>query len=241
MLVSQNLSNGKVTLPTSESLVNFAGECCITGKDIYLGIIQYLLSNGIRLKTTIAKFISTIGHPFLTVPLFVVFLLFSVESTQKAIYLSLLIIGGIFLPIGVRTIWGVRNGKYTNLDVSDQAQRQKWFVATTILLFVVTIIIWATNQDRTLKLAVLCALLLLLTAQVVNRRIKASMHLAFHAFLGFLILYFNWMGGVLFLLFSPLLAWSRIHLKRHVWKEVVVGMVLGTVLGLAFWLLSYYP
>lgn len=132
----------------------------------------------------------------------------------------------------------MRNGTYTNLDVSDQAQRQKWFVATTILLLVVTIIIWLTDQDKTLRLAVMCALLLLLTAQVVNRRIKASMHLAFHAFLGFLILYFNWMGGVLFLLFAPLLAWSRIYLKRHVWKEVLVGMVLGTILGLVFWLLN---
>ena len=190
------------------------------------------------MKTTIAKLISTIGHPFLTVPLFVIFLLFSIESTERAIYLSLLIIGGIFLPIGVRTIWGVRNGTYTNLDVSDQAQRQKWFIATTILLMVVTIIIWLTNQDRTLRLAVGCALILLLMAQVVNTRIKASMHLAFHAFLGFLILYFSWIGGMLFLLFAPLLAWSRIHLKRHIWKEVLVGMVLGTILGIVFWLLN---
>ncbi len=193
---------------------------------------------GIHLKTTIAKVISTLGHPFLTVPLFVIFLLFSIESVRQATYLSLLIIGGIFLPIGLRTIWGVRKGTYTNLDVSDRAQRQKWFIATTVLLSIVTIIIWLTDQDRTLKLGTACALVLLLTAQLINIRIKASMHLAFHAFLGFMILYFNGLAGAVFLLFMPVLAWSRIQLKRHVWKEVVVGMVLGSILGITFWFLN---
>ncbi len=189
------------------------------------------------MKTTIAKVISTVGHPFLTVPLFAVFLLFSIESTQRAIYLSLLIVGGIFVPVGLRTLWGVRKGTYTNLDVSDQAQRQKWFVATTFLLLLVTIIVWATNQEWTLRLAMACALALLVVAQLVNRRIKASMHLAFHAFLGFIILTLNGMAGVCFLLFALPLAWSRIHLRRHIWQEVVVGMILGTLLGVAFWVL----
>lgn len=195
-------------------------------------------SNGTQLKTTIAKLISTLGHPFLTVPVFVVFLLFSIESARQATYLSLLIIGGIFVPIGITTLRGVRKGRYTNLDVSDQAQRQKWFITTTLLLFVVTLIIWLTNQDRTLRLAVTCALVLLVMAQVVNTRVKASMHLAFHVFLGFLILHFNGIAGIAFLLFAPLLAWSRIHLKRHVWKEIVVGVILGAVLGAAFWLVN---
>jgi len=190
------------------------------------------------LKTTIAKLISTLGHPFLTVPVFVVFLLFSIEPARQATYLSFLIIGGIFVPIGIKTILGVRKGTYTNLDVSDQGQRQEWFIATSVLLLIVTAIIWLTNQGWTLRLAVSCALMLLLVAQAVNIRVKASMHLAFHTFLGFLILYFNWYAGLCFLLFAPLLAWSRLHLKRHVNKEIVVGIALGVVFGMVFWLLS---
>ncbi|MEC3879976.1 hypothetical protein [Parapedobacter sp. 10938] len=189
------------------------------------------------MKTTIAKVISTVGHPFLTVPLFAIFLIFSIESTQRATYLSLLIVGGIFLPVGLKTIWGVKKGTYTNLDVSDQAQRQKWFIATTFLLLIVTIIVWVSNQEWTLRLALSCALVLLVIAQLVNVRIKASMHLAFHAFLGFIILSFNWLAGGCVLLFALPLAWSRIHLGRHIWQEVVVGMVLGTLLGIAFWVL----
>ena len=190
------------------------------------------------MKTTIAKLISTLGHPFLTLPVFVVFLLFHIESTRQATYLSLLIIGGIFVPIGISTLLGVRRGTYTNLDVSDQGQRQKWFIATTLLLAIVTAVIWLTDQHRVLQVAVTCALMLLVVAQVVNTRVKASMHLAFHVFLGFLILHFNVVAGIIFLLFAPLLAWSRVYLKRHVWKEIVVGVILGTFFGTAFWLIS---
>jgi PAP2 superfamily. len=80
--------------------------------------------------------------------------------------------------------------------------------------------------------------MLLLTAQVVNIRVKASMHLAFHTFLGVLILYFNKNAGLGFLLFAPLLAWSRLHLKRHVKKEIFAGVALGAAFGMVFWLLS---
>ncbi|WP_257667338.1 hypothetical protein [Parapedobacter tibetensis] len=153
---------------------------------------------------------------------------------MKATMLSLLIVGGVFVPIGLKTIHGVRNGIYTNLDVSDQTQRQKWFIATTVLLLGVTIIIWVTDQDRTLRLAVTCALILLLVAQVVNIAVKASMHLAFHTFLGLLIFHFSWASGILFLFFSPFLAWSRLYLKRHVLKEIIVGIILGAIFGGVF-------
>ena len=186
------------------------------------------------MKTTIAKIISTVGHPFLTVPLFAVFLIFSIEPTERAIYLSLLIVGGIFVPVGLKTLWGVRKGTYTNLDVSNQEQRQRWFITTTLLLLVVTIVVWLTNQSWTLRLAMACALALLVIAQLVNRKIKASMHLAFHAFLGFIIVSLNTVVGIAFLLFALPLGWSRIHLGRHVRKEVIVGMTLGTLLGITF-------
>lgn len=157
------------------------------------------------------------------------------ENALKAALLSALIIGGIFVPVGLRTLRGVRKGVYTNLDVSDQSQRQRWFIVTTLLLLAVTIIIWMVEPNRTLRLGTTCAFALLVISQLVNTRIKASMHLAFHTFIGLLILHINSFAGVIFLLFTPLLAWSRLHLKRHVLEEVLVGSMLGILLGLAFW------
>ena len=173
----------------------------------------------------------------MTLPVFVIFLLFSTEPPQKATLLSVLIIGGIFVPVGLRTLVGVRSGKYTNLDVSDRVQRQRWFMVTTVLLLIVTAIIWITEQNWSLRLGMVCAFLLLLISQLVNTRIKASMHLAFHVYLSLLVLHMNLIAGVCFLLFAPLLAWSRLYLKRHIAKEVVVGMALGCLFGFAFWII----
>lgn len=189
------------------------------------------------MKTKFATFVSTLGHPFLTLPVFIIFLLFSTEPVAKAGLLTLLIIGGIFIPVGLRTLLGVRKGKYTNLDVSDQAQRQQWFIVITLLLLIVTAIVWITDQNRTLRLGMICAFSLLLVSQLVNTRVKASMHLAFHTFLGLLILHMNAVAGAIFLLFAPLLAWSRLYLKRHVLEEVLVGVVLGGLFGLIFWII----
>lgn len=186
-------------------------------------------------KTKFATLVSVIGHPFVTVPLFVFFLLFKLEAAWKAAMLSLFIVGGIFIPISLKTYIGVRKGKYTNLDVSDQAQRQKWFIATTILLVSVTLVIWVTNQHHTLRLAMTCASVLLVIAQILNIFLKVSMHTTFHTFLGLLMLHFNWTFGVLFFLFLPLLAWSRLYLKRHEFNEVVAGMLLGGFFGAVFW------
>ena len=189
------------------------------------------------MKTKLATFISTLGHPFVTLPAFAIFLLFNTESIQKASLLSALIIGGIFVPVGLRTLLGVRRGKYTNLDVSDRTQRQQWFIVTTLLLLIVTAIIWFTDQNYALRLSMVCACSLLIVSQLVNIRLKASMHVAFHVFLSLLVLHNHLIAGNCFLLFTPLLAWSRLYLKRHVLKEVLVGMALGGVFGLIFWLL----
>ncbi len=106
----------------------------------------------------------------------------------------------------------------------------------TILVLVVTIVLWATDQGKTLKVATTCALMLLISAQIINNVIKASMHLAFHTYLCFLVLYFSWPVGIAFFLFAPILAWSRVHLNRHVPKEVVVGALMGALFGSVFWL-----
>jgi len=168
---------------------------------------------------------------------FVVTLLFTQEPPLKAALVSALIIGGIFVPVTILTFVGVRRGKYTNIDVSDQGQRQQWFVTITLLLVAVTAIIWLTNQQYPLRLAVTLACALLICALYINKIIKSSMHMTFHAFVSLLILHFNTAAGLSFLILLPVLGWSRLYLKRHFFNEVLVGTCMGTVFGGLFWLL----
>lgn len=156
---------------------------------------------------------------------------------MRAALLSGLIIGGVFLPVTILTFRGVRKGKYTNIDVSDRVQRQRWFTTITILLMVVTGVIWLTNQQYSLRLAVTLACALLICALYINKVIKASMHMTFHAFVSLLILHFNMTAGIIFLVLLPILGWSRLYLKRHFFNEVVVGTCMGGLFGGLFWLL----
>lgn len=155
---------------------------------------------------------------------------------MKAAMLSALIIGGIFIPVTIMTFIGVRRGRYTNIDVSDQRQRQQWFITITALLLVVTAVIWITNQQYSLRLAVTLACALLVCALYINKVIKSSMHMTFHAFVSLLILHFNMTGGIIFLVLLPLLGWSRLYLKRHFFNEVLVGTCMGSLFGALFWL-----
>lgn len=185
-------------------------------------------------KSIIAKYISIIGHPFLTIPIFLIVILFAREDVDNAGTLALLIIGGIFIPVSIRTYIGVKRGKYTNLDVSDQIQRQQWFRLMTGLIFLITVLLWLTKQDLVICIAITVSLLLMIVSQGMNIVIKSSMHVAYHTFLSFVIFFFNQWMGILFLLFLPLLAWSRLYLKRHTKPEVFSGLVLGMFFGSLF-------
>lgn len=185
-------------------------------------------------KKSIAKYISIIGHPFVTIPVFLIIILFVREGVDNAKTLATMIIGGIFAPISLVTYIRVKRGKYTNLDVSDRRQRQRWFILTTALILIVTALLWITRQDTLVSIALTVSLFLMIVSQAVNTLIKASMHVAYHTYLGFVIFYLNPWTGAIFLLFLPLLAWSRVYLKRHTKPEVVAGLVLGVFFGIIF-------
>jgi membrane-associated phospholipid phosphatase len=185
-------------------------------------------------KKKIAKSISILGHPLLTIPVFVVIALFNFESVEKASRISALIIGGIFIPLIVKMYRGEKKGEYTNFDVSDQTQRQSWYTYAVLLLIAVTIIVFATRQSSTLCLSVLFSTLLLYTSQLVNYYRKASLHISLNVFLFFMILNMSAIIAVTFLLFICLIAWARLILKRHTTRELVIGALIGLFWGILF-------
>ena len=103
----------------------------------------------------IAKAISFIGHPLLTIPLFVAVMMFVFEDFEKALLNSALIIGCIFLPLFLRMYIKSRNGTYTNFDVSDRIQRKTLFTFIIPLMIVVTVISFKTSAASNFSLSIL--------------------------------------------------------------------------------------
>lgn len=188
------------------------------------------------MKKKIAHYISVFGHPLLTIPVFAVIALFTFEEFQRALLLSLLIVGGFFIPIAIKMYVGSKKGTYTNFDVSNRTQRQSWYIYAILLLLAVTIILFVTEQPRMLRLSVLFSLILLSTSQAVNYFIKSSLHVSFNIFLAFLIMPLHLVTGLIFLLFTVLIAWARLTLKRHSFKEIITGAVIGLAIGVSCWI-----
>jgi len=186
-----------------------------------------------QLKQRIARLISVVGHPLLTIPFYVIVILFSNEDFKKAIFLSSLIIGCIFIPLILRLYRKTSNGTYTNFDVSDRKQRKSVFVFIIPILCIVTFIIYKTGQSANLFLSVLMATILILISQLVNLRVKSSMHVSLNIYLSFLVMTVNYEFGILLFLFTGFIGWSRIALGRHTLKEVMVGGVIGLAVGFA--------
>ena len=184
------------------------------------------------MKKKIAQIISIAGHPLLTLPLFVLFTTFTLEDFKKAFITSSIIIGGFFLPLILRLYLKSRNGSYTNFDVSDRKQRKSVFTFIVPILSVVTLLMYLTGQSINLCLSLLFGLTLVIISQVVNLYIKSSMHVAFHLYLSFLVMTLNLRIGLIALLITIPIAWSRIVLGRHTLKESLVGSVIGILVGL---------
>lgn len=188
----------------------------------------------------LAQFISIIGHPLLTIPVFILIVMFGRNGFSNAPLNSSLIIGGIFIPLIVWLFFKSRNGSFTNFDVSDRVQRKSLFRFAIPLLIVVTIVLFVTHQERNLCISVLFALILLVISQIINLFVKSSLHVSFTIYLASLIFPVNYTIGIFALLFTVLLMWSRVKLGRHTVKEVLFGLLTGIAIGITMLVVEGY-
>lgn len=182
-------------------------------------------------KQKIAKIISIIGHPLLTIPLFVAIMMFAFEDTEKALLNSALIIGCIFLPLCLQMYFKSKNGTYTNFDVSDRIQRKTLFTFIIPILIVVTIISFITSPASNFSISVLFGTILVIISQITNLFIKSSLHVSLNIYLAALAMTADLRIGIAILLLTGLIAWSRIALGRHTRKEVVFGCLIGVIIS----------
>ena len=135
--------------------------------------------------------------------------------------------------VGAFVWWGVRKGFFTNLDVSDRRQRPKLFLFAAAVCIIYLAIVLYFGGPKIIYVGLGTLLVGIILAEIINLKVKASMHMAiFTAFsiaMGILNSGFFWV----LILMIPVVAWSRLRLKRHTMKEVVVGTVFGACIVLA--------
>jgi hypothetical protein len=133
---------------------------------------------------------------------------------------------------------GVMFGFFSNFNVSKKEQRPLLILVSTIVVFCYLLSLIIFDGPKVLFAAVFAMIFGLAVYAVINKWIKASIHVAITT--SVLILVGIAYGKYFFLLFAliPLLIWSRIKVKEHTLAETIAGSILGIVITLVVYLLS---
>lgn len=142
------------------------------------------------------------------------------------------------LAVALFIIIGVFLGVFSNFDVSKREQRPLLFSFSAFVMFCYLLSLLILDGPKVLFIAFFAILLGLAVIIVVNKWIKASIHMATAAsvllFIG--IIYRGYF--FLLLLLIPFLAWARVKTKEHTLAETIIGSTLGIVITLVVYAIS---
>lgn len=142
------------------------------------------------------------------------------------------------LAVALFVIVGVILGVFSNFDVSKRKQRPLLFSFSAFAAFCYLLSLLILDGPKILFIGFFALVLGLTAIIIINRWIKASIHLA-TATAVFLFIGIVYKGYFFFLLaLIPLLAWSRVKTKEHTPIETIIGSVLGIVITLIVYFIS---
>ena len=187
----------------------------------------------------LARIVSVLGHPFLLMPLLTGIVSYKLLPPADALVAELIALGIVIIPSGVYTVVRVRQGRWSDLDVSDQRERSQFYGILLPLLFIIAGISWSADVPYAIPLGALAILMLVGSAFVLNSWVKVSLHSGFGIFAAEAFFFFNPILGGGVLLLAIFVGWSRIVLDRHSVREVIYSGLLGFLIGGLF-LFSLY-
>lgn len=141
----------------------------------------------------------------------------------------------IFIILGILLfLIGRVRGTFTDFDLSKKKERRivytlAWFLS----LFYLLIAILFKGIFFPLSIVAIGIVLGLLVFEVVTLKVKASIHMG--AACAFVVSFGLLFGANIFFMTVwtiPLVAWSRLYLRRHTLQEVLLGGFLGSTVTL---------
>lgn len=184
----------------------------------------------------LSKFISNFFNPLTSLFLYFAYYSNLHYGLKKSLYEFLPILLILILPISGWIYWNVRKGNYTNMDVSNRKQRNSLYIFIAVAMLVYLVINYMI--DGQIDYTMLFLFILLILMQVSNYFIKSSMHTAINVFTAALFFAQNQILGLVWLFIAIIVGITRIILKRHTPKEVLMGAAIASVVSF-FYLYIY--
>lgn len=181
-----------------------------------------------RATSAIARWTSILLHPFVVLSVLALLAAWKLEpaSLQRT---------AVGLLVAIAVVWAfvwqrVRSGRWGTVDASHHSERPALYAC--VLLVMLLYWLWLGGFASAAAQGVVAVIAMLCVAGIANRWIKLSLHTACLVFSGILLLALWPYAGIFVLMLSPLLAWSRLRLRRHSVPEVMDGALLGLVAGI---------
>lgn len=180
----------------------------------------------------VSRIISDFFNPLISLIIFFIYMSIQKYNIKEALQHFLPILGIVILPIIFWIVYHVKTGRYTNMDVSNRVQRKTLyiFIGICVLFYLAFTYIKYGSFD----FVMLFILILLLALQISNYFIKSSMHTAFNIFVAALFFSFDTYMGIVWLFIAILVGVTRVILKRHTPKEVILGAFIAFLVSFLY-------
>ncbi|MBI5123295.1 hypothetical protein HZA75_05550 [Candidatus Roizmanbacteria bacterium] len=192
------------------------------------------------MKLTIARIISFAINPLVVVFISPFLLVYrSTNDLNAAIYWTLYTF--IFIMVmGIFVATGVKKQIFTDLDVSRREQRPLMFLISILFVAVYIMTLFFMHAPFILYVLAIGLILGICIVSIINRKIKASVHVAAVTALVLPLAISFSHYYLLLLFFIPLVAWARITTKRHTMPEILVGGTLGGILSVSIYIATKF-
>jgi hypothetical protein len=183
-----------------------------------------------RPRLGIARCVSIVVHPFVTT-LVLVAAVASARGADAAVRATAAV-GALFvLPLAALTARQVRRGAWSTVDASHPRERPILFLVGGAALLGLLGYFAHTAPGSPLARGTAGVLAMLAVCAALTPWVKVSLHLAAAALAASVLLGRGLPLGWAMAALLPVLAWSRVALGRHRWREVVLGTVVGACTG----------
>lgn len=188
----------------------------------------------------VASLISFITNPLLiSIPLSYAMILkttgdnlYAAQWTLLSFFFACLVVLSVF--------FGVNKGFISDYDVSKKEERIYLYACGLIVAALYLLVVLFLNGPRILILGLVGLVIGLLISSAILKKSKASGHVA--VIISFALMMWIAYGGFywVLLLSAPIVAWSRIKLKRHEPLETLVGGIIGlTIVLMLYYVVKY--
>lgn len=187
--------------------------------------MQILSSKKENLGLQLSRGISNVFNPLTSLTLYSIYYSFRNFTIKEAFFDLGIVLLVIVLPVVVWIQWNVRRGVYSNMDVSNRQQRNSLYVFVVLVMMLYMGIRYFIQGFVDYKILFLFVLLLLM--QMSNFLIKSSMHTGLNIYTAVLFYSQDKTLGIIWLIIAFLVGITRVILKRHTVKEVLMGAFLA--------------